>query len=157
MRMLHASFVGKKGHSVPECSWRYDLSYFCEESWHSCAQNQHLHAFVATSSTSKDGAQNDDSGASDHINADLLDMHVNTEYQGKGTLSVGDGNSLFISRISSSVFSYHVKIIPFVLRNLHCFPSIAKIVISLSNFLLDYNLIGKLGLDSQHLRWHLGP
>lgn len=77
VRMLHASFVEKKGHSVPECSWRYDLSYFCEESRHSCAQNQNLHAFVATSSTSKDDAQNDDSGASDHINADLLDMHVN--------------------------------------------------------------------------------
>ncbi|PON45986.1 Zinc finger, CCHC-type [Parasponia andersonii] len=94
---------GKAGHIALKCYHRFDLSFQGDSSSSSTLQaNQANQAFVATNTAVNDGAWYMDSGATNHVTADLSNLVLQADYKGKQKFTVGNGSQLSISHFGSS-------------------------------------------------------
>jgi hypothetical protein len=78
-----------------------------------------------------------DTGASDHITANVSNLNTPTPYQGSDQVTVGNGQSLPIQSIGNAQLhtSYH----QFQLRNVLHIPRIASNLLSVHKLCLDNN------------------
>ena len=106
---------GKAGHIAIKCYHRFDLSFQDGET--SNTQKQHVsqpsnasssQAFVASPSSVRDSAWYMDSGATNHVTAELSNLSIQNGYKGNEKLSVGNGSQLVISHIGSTLFLYNL-------------------------------------------------
>lgn len=76
-----------------------------------------------------------DIGASNHINADLLNLYVHDEYHGRDRVAVGNGSGLEITHIGSTNFDQNSKKIHlnYILR----YPSVSVNLLSVHQFSRD--------------------
>ncbi|XP_031273202.1 topoisomerase I damage affected protein 7-like [Pistacia vera] len=88
-----------------------------------------------------------DSGDTDHVTPDPTQLISNRPYDGVEQLQVGNGESLHISHIGSTLFpnSFHSKCLH--LRNVLCVPKITKNLLSISRFTKDNQVIVEFGSD----------
>ncbi|KAL5856782.1 hypothetical protein ACOSQ3_004240 [Xanthoceras sorbifolium] len=84
---IHCQLCAKLGHSALQCYRRFD---------------QQFQAFYATPETVADQSWYVDSGATNHITADMNNLSMRSEYRGKEKLIVGNGNQLTISHIGDT-------------------------------------------------------
>ncbi|KAL5794815.1 hypothetical protein ACOSP7_003409 [Xanthoceras sorbifolium] len=66
-------------------------------------QQQGMNALVATHATVGNSNWYMDSGATNHITSDFNNLGSNTEYKGQERLAVGNGHTLPISSIGTSI------------------------------------------------------
>lgn len=76
-----------------------------------------------------------DSGATDHLTADLNNLSLKSEYQGPDQLKIGNGSVLPITHIGSS--SFHFSNRSFMLNNILRVPTIAMNLLSVSKLCTD--------------------
>ena len=81
-----------------------------------------------------------DSGATNHVTNAIGNMNLNSEYQGKDKLTVGNGNKLHISHIGHSMLPTYNPHKHIKLNHILCVPDIAKNLISVSKLLLDNDI-----------------
>lgn len=60
-----------------------------------------------------------DGGATNHVTSDFANLKFHSEYHDKNTIGVGNGNSLSISHISSSIIHYSPNTF-YLNKILHC-------------------------------------
>lgn len=77
-----------------------------------------------------------DSGASNHITADVGNLSQKSEYNGKENVVVGNGNKLSISHIGSSSLNTY-RNTPLLLKDVLHTPKITKNLISISKLTTD--------------------
>uniref|UniRef100_A0A2N9EQM2 Uncharacterized protein n=1 Tax=Fagus sylvatica TaxID=28930 RepID=A0A2N9EQM2_FAGSY len=122
----------RSGHSALDCYQRMNHAY------EGRIPTQKLTAMAATASSNIPSTTwISDSGASNHITADLTNLAIHNEYQGKDHVAVGNGAGLTIAHTGSSKFTCGSS--TFALKNiLHC-PSIAANLLSIYQFTRDNN------------------
>ncbi|KAA8528735.1 hypothetical protein F0562_036090 [Nyssa sinensis] len=122
----------RSGHSALDCYQRMNHAY------EGRIPTQKLTAMaVIASSNIPSTTWISDSGASNHITADLTNLAIHNEYQGKDHVAVGNGAGLTIAHTGSSKFTCGSS--TFALKNiLHC-PSIAANLLSIYQFTRDNN------------------
>ena len=86
--------------------------------------------FVASSHTVDDSSWYMDSGATNHITANLNNLSLQNDYKGKEKIIVGNGNSLSISHTGSSLIATSEK--PLLLTNILYASQITKNLLSVS-------------------------
>ena len=126
---------GKTGHLASTCYFRFDHNFTASHNTQSTSQNSNATAFIASPETVNDPSWYVDSGATNHIIADLNNLHVKDDYKGKGKIVVGNGHSLLISHIGSSQISSCAK--PLLLNNILYAPAITKNLLSVSHITRD--------------------
>ncbi|PON91412.1 Zinc finger, CCHC-type, partial [Trema orientale] len=130
---------GKAGHIALKCYHRFDLSFQGDSSSSSTPQaNQANQAFVTTNTAVNDGAWYMDSGATNHVTADLSNLALQADYKGKEKLAVGNGSQLSISHIGSSQILTSKAL---QLNNILHVPEITKNLISISQFTHDNDAV----------------
>ncbi|GFP91838.1 retrovirus-related pol polyprotein from transposon tnt 1-94, partial [Phtheirospermum japonicum] len=82
-----------------------------------------------------------DSGATNHVAADLGNMSIQSEYTGTDNLVVGNGQSFPISHIGQSVLTAKHVSNSLPLKNILVVPKISKNLISVSQLCKDNNVI----------------
>ncbi|OMO79651.1 hypothetical protein CCACVL1_13538 [Corchorus capsularis] len=122
----------KFGHSALDCFHRFDHGY-------QSTQTTNSSALMASSSTvTQDDDWYPNSGASNHLTADLSNMSIHSEYQGHDRVKVGNGTGLPIKHVGSSKLPSLNR--PLYLNNVLHVPSITKNLISVSQFASDNNV-----------------
>ncbi|OMO72876.1 hypothetical protein COLO4_27419 [Corchorus olitorius] len=86
----------KFGHSALDCFHRFDHGYQSSQTTNSSA------LMASASSISHDDDWFPDSGASNHLTADLSNMSIHSEYQGQDRVKVGNETCLPIKHVGSS-------------------------------------------------------
>ncbi|KAL5751167.1 hypothetical protein ACOSP7_025770 [Xanthoceras sorbifolium] len=105
-------------------------------------------AYIASPSTVAGPTWYIDSGATNHITADLNNLSVKNEYKGNERLAVGNGNLLPISHFGCSVIpSQKSASKPLYLNNILHVPNITKNLLSISQFTKDNNAIIEFNAD----------
>ncbi|KAL5738223.1 hypothetical protein ACOSP7_030984 [Xanthoceras sorbifolium] len=97
-------------------------------------------AYYASPESVNDQAWYVDSGATNHVTADLNNLSLKQEYRGNDKLVIGDGNHLHISNIGHSTIQTHTT--PYHqlhLKNILHVPSITKNLLSISKLTKDNN------------------
>lgn len=89
-----------------------------------------------------------DSGATNHITADLNNLALRTDYKGKEKFLVGNGQSLHISHVGSYAFNSKVSAKPFVHNKVRCVPAITKNLLSISQITKDNDIVTEFYFDS---------
>lgn len=128
---------GRTNHQALDCFHRMDYAY----------QGRHppkeLAAMVAQSNLlHEDETWLADSGATNHITADLENLTLQQPYQGTETVAVGNGNGLNIAHTGST--TYHLPNSDLHLNDiLHC-PNVSTNLLSIQKFCQDNNCYFKL-------------
>ncbi|KAL5766826.1 hypothetical protein ACOSP7_017443 [Xanthoceras sorbifolium] len=105
-------------------------------------------ACIASPSTVADPAWYIDSGATNHITADLNNLSLKNEYKGNEKLAVGNGNLLPISHFGCSYISSNTSASkPLCLNNILHVPTIIKNLLSISQFTKNNNAIVEFNFD----------
>lgn len=122
----------RAGHTAIDCYNRMNHAF------EGRIPTQKLSAMAASSSLNSSGSTwYTDTGASNHITADLGNLAINDEYHGKETVVVGNGAGLQIKHIGSNQF--HTQSTSFKFNNiLHC-PSVTTNLLSVNQFTKDNN------------------
>ena len=102
------------------------------------SSSQFPQTHFATASTIHDSAWYLDSGATHHTTPNSPALTSKSAYTGPSGLQVGNGTSLPISHIGNSTFDVSK---PLHLRNVLLVPYIKKILISISKFTVDNNVL----------------
>jgi len=79
-----------------------------------------------------------DSAASHHINSDLTNLSIHSEYDGTDEVVIGDGSGLKVTHVGSMSLSSLSK--SFHLHNTLCVPNIHKNLVSVHNFTSSNNV-----------------
>lgn len=145
------------GHVASRCYHRFDITFQRPQqnsraNYSRPSNGSQQLVFVAQSSynaspsTVNDPAWYVDSGATNHITADLNNLALRTDYKGKEKFLVGNGQSLHISHVGSYAFNFKVSAKPFVHDKVLCvlplqktylaFLKLQKIMTLLLNFTL---------------------
>ena len=121
---------GKKNHMALDCFHRYDYNY---QGRH---PPQQLAAMVAQSNSLHDeDTWYVDSGANQHITADIGNLHLVEPYTGDEKVAVGNGNGLQIKHTGK--LTLHTSKSTFNMKNvLHC-PQAAVNLLSINRFCID--------------------
>ncbi|KAA8535282.1 hypothetical protein F0562_030285 [Nyssa sinensis] len=122
----------KNGHSALDCYHRMDFSYQGKP------PSPQLTAMSATYNTGSDCSPNywyTDTGATNHITADLANLNFPVEYQGDDNITIANGQALDISHSGQS--SIHANDHTFRLNNVLCVPSMATNLLSVHQFCKD--------------------
>lgn len=78
-----------------------------------------------------------DTGATNHVTADLGNLHLQFDYQGPDSVAVGNGNQLPISKVGSTVIYYTSSNLFF--NNILHVLSIRKNLLSVNQFTRENN------------------
>lgn len=81
------------------------------------------------------------SGATNHITADINNLAIKSDYKGKDWITVGNGQTLKISRVGSAGINSHTTSHPLTLKNILLFPKITENLFSISMFTSDNNAV----------------
>ena len=127
------------------CYFRFDHNFTASHNTQSTSQNSNATAFIASPETVNCPSWYVDSGATNHITADLNNLHVKDDYKGKGKIVVGNGHSLLISHIGSSQISSCAK--PLLLNNILYAPAITKNLLSVSQITRDNHVFAEFHAD----------
>ena len=111
------------------------------------SQFQNLRALLATPTTIPDPSWYLDLGASHHFIPDPANLLTGSEYLGFGQVFIGNGTSINIQHIGHSILQLIDSNSVFKLDNLVLIPTIAKNLISVSQFAKDNNLFFGLYLN----------
>ncbi|KAB5551985.1 hypothetical protein DKX38_009296 [Salix brachista] len=146
-RLPLCQLCNRSGHIALKCYHRFDIAYQGQNNSsqgfrpplpnpHGSHDNQQAYYSSSNASTS-DNAWYLDSGATNHITADPSNLHSKTDYKGNSHLLIGNGQSLPITHLGSSVlhnFNTHTSLI---LNNILCVPQIAKNLLSIAKLTTD--------------------
>ncbi|PON94612.1 hypothetical protein TorRG33x02_096470 [Trema orientale] len=141
-----SQLCGRQGHLAIRCYHRFDISFqgTRQQSQSSSSSPQALsnnQAFVASSATVNDSAWYLDSGACNHIIADLNTISQKVDYKDKEKLTVGNGQALPIFHVGSSLLLYNTSHNPLLLNHTLHVLAIAKNLLSVSQFTKDNDVI----------------
>lgn len=128
-----------------KCYHRFDISFHGNDQINNSggssktAHQQQNQAYVASTSGTSNDDQNwyVDSGATNHMTADLQNLVIQNDYKGKGKLIVGNGSELNISYIGDIFLSSSNCRKALVLH----VPQITKNLISISQFTKDNDVV----------------
>lgn len=127
---------GKTGHLASVCYYRTYFNYMGSvpnQNKQSVSQSNPYATYIATLESVTDQAWCLDTGASLHVTNDINQLqHVN-KYHGKTRLTIGNGNSLHIHHLGTTVINTNGNR-PFLLKNviiLHRFQEILLVSLSL--------------------------
>lgn len=152
---LLCQVCGKNGHIASQCWYRYDSSYTIDP--HSFSSNiasssssvpvrpaaplpaTPAQAMIATPHSVCDSSWYVDSGASNHLAYDDSYFSDRSSYGAPEQVFIGDGSSLSILSVGSSIFSTANSSQSFVLKGVLHVPSISKNLISVTRFSRDNN------------------
>lgn len=126
---IQCQLCGISGHAAITCRRRFDVSYQGVNSLPS--------AFIAAQSPIHHSNWYPDSGATNHLTADLNNLSLPSSYNGTEQIAVGNGTGLRIQHIGST--SLHTSHGPLVLNNVLHVPSIKKNLLSVSQFCKDHD------------------
>ena len=82
-----------------------------------------------------------DSGATNHVTANLQNLTLQQDYKGKGKLTIGNGSQLPISHIGDVLLHSSHSQKPLVLHNTLHVPKITKNLLSISQFTKDNDVV----------------
>jgi histone deacetylase 1/2 len=119
---------GKYGHDALRCRNRFNHAFQPEEP-------RQRNANAANSNNSGDGNWYFDSGATDHLTADLDRLSFQERYQGKDSVQVANGAGLSITHIGHSQITGSSR--PLLLKNILRVPAMSKNLLSMHKLLLD--------------------
>jgi len=121
----------KLSHSAKKCYHRFDVTYH-----ENAATSSNLHSLMATTNAVSESNWHPDTGATHHLTNNMANLNLRSEdYTGTDQVLVGNGASLHISQIGSSILT-PLKT-PFVLKQLLIVPKIQKNLISVQQFCSD--------------------
>jgi len=121
----------KLSHSAKKCYHRFDVTYH-----DNAATSSNLHSLMATTNAVSESNWHPDTGATHHLTNNMANLNLRSEdYTGIDQVLVGNGASLHISQIGSSILT-PLKT-PFVLKQLLIVPKIQKNLISVQQFCSD--------------------
>ena len=144
----------KQGHLASNCYFRFDHNFVSSSNTNSSQQNNYsannsmsgnTSAFVASPQTVGDASWYVESGATNHITADLNNLSLQRDYKGKDKITVGNGHTLRISHVGSTLISSSDK--PLLLNNILCAPNITKNLLSVSQITKDNNVFAEFHSD----------
>ena len=121
---------GKVEHSALKCYHRFDHAYKIDDG--------HTASMVTTPSYSVDTNWYTNTGATDHVTADLDRISICEKYPGKEQVQVANGTGLSILHTGHSLISTSSR--PLKLRNILHVPNISKNLISVHRFATDSNV-----------------
>ncbi|KAF8398674.1 hypothetical protein HHK36_014529 [Tetracentron sinense] len=114
------------GHSALDCFHRLDLSFQGRQS------PPKLQAMAAMR---QDSTWFTDTGATNHVTADLNNLSLHSDYEGSDNLTVGNGKGLRIEHIGSTSYSSNGS--TFHMQDILHVPCITKNLLSVSEFSKD--------------------
>jgi hypothetical protein len=126
---------GKVGHYVIDCYHRMDFAYQGKNPPTKLAAMANASNLNITQGIGETWLT--DSGASDHITANLNNLNQPTPFKGREQVSVGNGQNLPIQNIGNT--QLHTKLHPFRLRNVLHVPRIASNLLSVHKLCLHNN------------------
>ncbi|PON69507.1 hypothetical protein TorRG33x02_259330 [Trema orientale] len=134
---------GKAGHVAIKYYHHFDISFQSPDiSSHGTSQGNSPHqAYLALPTTVVDSAWYLDSGATNHVTADLNNLYVKSDYKGKEKFLVENGFKLSISHIGSNTFNTLNQSSSLLLKNILHVPCISKNLLSISQFTKDNNVL----------------
>ena len=97
--------------------------------------------YIASLAVVNDPSLYIDSGATDHITADINNFASKDEYIGIEKITVGNGNLLAISHVGSFIISNSAQLL--LLKNILRVPHITKSLMSVSKLTLDNNVLAE--------------
>jgi transposase InsO family protein len=123
---------GKLGHQALDCYHRMDFTY----------QGRHPPAKLAAMASTSNGSQGGDTwltdtGATDHLTANLTNLQTQAPYQGTEQVSVGNGQSIPINHTGNGQLS--TKLYNFRLKNLLHSSRISSNLLSVHKLCQDNN------------------
>jgi hypothetical protein len=123
---------GKLGHQALDCYHRMDFAY----------QGRHLPAKLAAMASTSNGAQAGESwltetGATDHLTANMDNLNVHTPYKGTDQVAVGNGQSIPINNIGTGQLC--TKLYNFRLQSLLHSSKISSNLLSVHKLCKDNN------------------
>uniref|UniRef100_A0A803QD97 Retrovirus-related Pol polyprotein from transposon TNT 1-94-like beta-barrel domain-containing protein n=1 Tax=Cannabis sativa TaxID=3483 RepID=A0A803QD97_CANSA len=134
---------GRYGHSAAYCYNRFDETFMGTTPPGNTGDNnksgQNATAFVATPEMLQDDAWYANSGASNHVTSEAANLNQKTKYNGKDSLTVGDGSKLLIKHTGSGFMSTNNSS-PLILKEMLHVPKIAKNLVSISKLTADNNV-----------------
>jgi Reverse transcriptase (RNA-dependent DNA polymerase)/gag-polypeptide of LTR copia-type/GAG-pre-integrase domain len=139
----------RSGHSALDCYHRFDIRYIGPSSDSSSHISNSPHqALVAEPNSSQQNKQDYyiDSGASTHVTSDFNALSNPQPYHGPDAVHIGNGAGLNIAHKGSSIL--YTSFRPLVLTKLLHVPDIKKNLLSVSQLILDNNVIVEFSHDS---------
>ncbi|KAF8394586.1 hypothetical protein HHK36_020800 [Tetracentron sinense] len=114
------------GHSALDCFHRLDLSF---------QGRQPPPKLQAMAAMRQDSTWFTDTGATNHVTADLNNLSLHSDYEGSDNLTVGNGKGLHIEHIGSTSYSSNGS--TFHMQDILHVPCITKNLLSVSQFSKD--------------------
>ena len=142
-----SSFTHSTNGSRTPCQICFKVGHIASACWHRFEQQYHApmasqpgsQAFVAATSPSIDQVWYLDTGANNHLTADLSHLNLNAEhYTGSDQVRIGNGQGLYIHHIGSSILCSATH--EFFLKNILHVPHISHNLISVQRFAKDNNV-----------------
>ena len=91
----------KLSHSAKKCYHRFDVTYH-----DNAATSNNLHSLMATTNAVPESDWHPDIGATHHLTNNMANLNLRSEdYTGTDQVFVGNGASLHISQIGSSILT----------------------------------------------------
>ena len=117
------------------------ICQLCDTKGHSaktCRKSRLKSANCAATNDTQEKKWLMDSAASHHINSDLTNLSIHSEYDGTDEVVIGDGSGLKVTHVGSMSLSSLSK--SFHLHNTLCVPNIHKNLVSVHNFTRSNNV-----------------
>ncbi|KAL9451396.1 hypothetical protein AB3S75_013041 [Citrus x aurantiifolia] len=127
----------KMGHTAAECWHRFKKNFVPQPT----RRREQRGAYVATAEGQSSGAWYLDSGATNHVTNTLGNISINSEYQGKNKLAVGNGEKLLISHIGYSALPTYDPHKHITLTDILYVPDITKTLLAFLNYCMTMMLI----------------
>jgi hypothetical protein len=119
----------KPSHTAPSCWHRFEQNF-------QAATSSSSQAYVATTTPVNDQVWYPDTGATNHMTADLQNLNLSAEdYTSQDQVRVGNGQGLYIHHIGSSILCSSNQ--DFFLKNILHVPSISQNLLSVYQFAKD--------------------
>lgn len=128
---VSCQICSKPGHTALACYNRFNHSYTPEKP-------AKLSALIASPNTPSDPSWYVDSGATNHLTADLNNLSMHSEFNGDDQIEVGNGMGLTISHVGHSQLKGTGDSL--LLKNILRVPKITKNLLSVSKFTRDNNV-----------------
>lgn len=128
---------GRKNHEAQDCWNRYDKSFRPPRRQPPSSAPRAYAAYGPGFSSSPSWTP--DSGATDHITNDFSRLQFPTEYTGPNQIQMGNGSSIPISNVGSSILGTPNRKLQ--LRNVLFTPKISHNLLSVSRFTTDNNVL----------------